>query len=87
MEAEAALGRREAVIERYERLCRDLDEQFGLEPSRNIRLLYRRLLGQDAEEHYRHEEAKRVNGGAGVAGHREAEEAALQVRPASRSAT
>jgi DNA-binding SARP family transcriptional activator len=47
IEAEAELGRRDAVAERYERLCRDLDEQFGLEPSRDTRLLYRRLLSQD----------------------------------------
>jgi DNA-binding SARP family transcriptional activator len=49
IEAEAALGRREAVVERYERLRRDLDEGFGLEPSRGTKLLYRRLLGQDAD--------------------------------------
>jgi DNA-binding SARP family transcriptional activator/Flp pilus assembly protein protease CpaA len=48
MEAEAALGRREAVVERYERLCRELDERFGLEPSRDTKVLYRRLLSQDA---------------------------------------
>jgi DNA-binding SARP family transcriptional activator len=48
MEAEAALGRRESVVERYERLCRELGEQFGLEPSRETKLLYRRLLSQDA---------------------------------------
>jgi DNA-binding SARP family transcriptional activator len=48
IEAEAALGRRDAVAERYERLCRDLDERFGLEPSRETKLLYRRLLSQDA---------------------------------------
>jgi DNA-binding SARP family transcriptional activator len=47
MEAEAALGRREALVERYESLCRTLDEQFGLEPSRETKHLYRRLLGQD----------------------------------------
>jgi DNA-binding SARP family transcriptional activator len=50
MEAEAALGRRESVVERYERLCRELGEQFGLEPSRETKLLYRRLLSQDAPE-------------------------------------
>jgi DNA-binding SARP family transcriptional activator len=50
MEAEAALGRRESVVERYERLCRELDEQFGLEPSRETRSLYRRLLSQEADE-------------------------------------
>ncbi|MHB8643645.1 MAG: AfsR/SARP family transcriptional regulator [Gaiellaceae bacterium] len=50
MEAEATLGRREAVVERYERLCRRLDEQFGLEPSRDTRHLYRRLLSQDVRE-------------------------------------
>jgi|GEM_PF-2163673 len=47
MKAEAALGRREAVVDRYERLCRELDEQFGLEPSRELKALYRRLLSQD----------------------------------------
>lgn len=48
IEAEAALGRREAVVERYERLRRELDERFGLEPGRETKLLYRRLLSQDA---------------------------------------
>ncbi len=48
IEAEAALGRRGAVTERYEHLRRDLDERFGLEPSRETKLLYRRLLSQDA---------------------------------------
>lgn len=46
MEADAALGRREAVAERYERLRRDLDARFGLEPERETRMLYRELLGQ-----------------------------------------
>jgi DNA-binding SARP family transcriptional activator len=49
MEAEAALGRREAVVERYERLRRDLDERFGLEPSRDTKTLYRRLMSQDPD--------------------------------------
>jgi two-component SAPR family response regulator len=49
IEAEAALGRREAMLWRYERLRQDLDEGFGLEPSRGTKLLYRRLLRQDAE--------------------------------------
>jgi DNA-binding SARP family transcriptional activator len=49
MEAEAVLGRRDAVVGRYERLHQDLDERFGLEPSRVTKLLYRRLLGQDAD--------------------------------------
>lgn len=48
MEAEAALGHREAVAERYEQLCRELDERFGLEPSRDTKVIYRRLLSQDA---------------------------------------
>lgn len=50
MEAEAVLGRREAVEERYERLRGGLDERFGLEPSRETKLLYRRLLSQSAGE-------------------------------------
>ena len=48
MEAEAVLGRREAVEERYARLRGELDERFGLEPSRETKLLYRQLLRQDA---------------------------------------
>lgn len=50
MEAEAALGRRDAVAARYEDLRRELDERFGLEPSPNTKWLYRRLLGQ-AQQH------------------------------------
>jgi len=49
MEAEAALGRREAVVERYDRLRRDLDERFGLEPNRETKSLYRRLMSQDPD--------------------------------------
>ena len=47
MEADAALGRREAVVDRYERLQRELDERFGLAPSHGTKQLYRRLLSQD----------------------------------------
>ncbi|MDE3130769.1 MAG: hypothetical protein KGL16_06410, partial [Acidobacteriota bacterium] len=47
MEAEAALGHRDAIVERYQQLCRELDEQYGLAPSRESKQLYRRLLSQD----------------------------------------
>ena len=47
MEADAALGRRAAVVDRYERLRRELDERLGLEPCRETKALYRRLLSQD----------------------------------------
>jgi DNA-binding SARP family transcriptional activator len=46
MEAETALGLREAVAERYERLRELLDERLGLEPAHETRLLHRRLLAQ-----------------------------------------
>jgi DNA-binding SARP family transcriptional activator len=46
MEAESALGLREAVAERYERLGALLDERLGLEPDRETRTLYHRLLSQ-----------------------------------------
>ena len=48
MRAEAALGLREAVMARYEGLRRELDTKLGLEPERETRQLYRRLLSQDA---------------------------------------
>src|SRR5207244_161709 len=46
LEAESALGLREAVDERYERLRALLAERLGLEPDRETRSLYRSLLGQ-----------------------------------------
>jgi Bacterial transcriptional activator domain len=47
LEAEAALGLRQAVLERYEALRRLLDERLGLEPQRETRTLGRQLLGQE----------------------------------------
>jgi DNA-binding SARP family transcriptional activator len=47
MEAENALGLREAVTERYERLRSLLDERLGLQPARETRHLHRNLLAQD----------------------------------------
>jgi DNA-binding SARP family transcriptional activator len=46
MEAESALGLREAVFDRYERLRALLDERLGLEPEQETRRLHRRLLAQ-----------------------------------------
>jgi DNA-binding SARP family transcriptional activator len=46
MEAECALGLREAVFDRYERLRALLDERLGLEPEQETRRLHRRLLAQ-----------------------------------------
>jgi DNA-binding SARP family transcriptional activator len=46
MEAESALGLREAVAERYERLRALLDERLGLEPAQETRHLHRSLLAQ-----------------------------------------
>jgi DNA-binding SARP family transcriptional activator len=47
MRAESALGLRDAVVERYERLRAELEQRFGLEPEQETRVLYRRLLSQD----------------------------------------
>jgi DNA-binding SARP family transcriptional activator len=47
MQAESALGLRQAIVERYELLSRELENKLGLEPERETRLLYRRLLSQD----------------------------------------
>jgi DNA-binding SARP family transcriptional activator len=46
MEAESALGLREAVAERYERLRALLDERLGLEPAQETRRLHFQLLAQ-----------------------------------------
>jgi DNA-binding SARP family transcriptional activator len=46
LQAEYSLGLRESITRRYDELTRSLDEQLGLEPARETRLIYRRLLGQ-----------------------------------------
>jgi DNA-binding SARP family transcriptional activator len=48
MEAEARLGLRSALINRYERLAQLLEEQLGLKPHRETRQLFRRLVGQES---------------------------------------
>jgi DNA-binding SARP family transcriptional activator len=47
MEAESAIGLREAVAERYDRLRALLDDRLGLEPAKETRLLHRSLLAQN----------------------------------------
>ena len=54
MRAESVLGLRQAIADRYERLCQELDTRFGLEPEHETRLLYRRLLSQEGQETLRH---------------------------------
>lgn len=44
--AEHSLGLRESITRRHDELTRSLDEQLGLEPARETRLVYRQLLGQ-----------------------------------------
>jgi DNA-binding SARP family transcriptional activator len=46
-EAEAALGMRAAMDDRYLKLKRILNERLGLQPAQETRILYRRLLGQE----------------------------------------
>jgi len=47
LEADARLGQRERVTDRYEDFCRRLDDALGLEPERATRVLYRSLLAQE----------------------------------------
>ena len=47
MQAEAALGQRQAILERYQRLSRELDDLLGLRPAAETREIYHRLLGQE----------------------------------------
>jgi DNA-binding SARP family transcriptional activator len=41
-----ALGLRESITKRYDDLAHALDEQLGLQPTRETRVMYRQLLGQ-----------------------------------------
>lgn len=47
LQAEHSLGLRESITRRYDELARSLDDQLGLEPARETRLVYRQLLGQN----------------------------------------
>ena len=46
LQAEHSLGLRESITRRYDELTRSLDEQLGLEPARETKVIYRQLLGQ-----------------------------------------
>jgi DNA-binding SARP family transcriptional activator len=46
MEADGELGNRQGILDRYERLGRELDECLGLRPGREAQETYRRILGQ-----------------------------------------
>jgi DNA-binding SARP family transcriptional activator len=46
LQAEHALGMRESITKRYDELTHSLDEQLGLQPTRETRVMYRQLLGQ-----------------------------------------
>jgi len=46
LQAEHALGLRESITRRYDELARSLDEELGLEPTRETRAILRELLAQ-----------------------------------------
>jgi DNA-binding SARP family transcriptional activator len=46
LQADYALGLRESITRRYDDLTHALDEQLGLQPTRETRVMYRQLLGQ-----------------------------------------
>jgi DNA-binding SARP family transcriptional activator len=46
LQADYALGLRESITRRYDDLARSLDEQLGLQPTRETRVMYRQLLEQ-----------------------------------------
>lgn len=45
-QADYALGLRESITRRYDDLAHALDEQLGLQPTRETRVMYWQLLGQ-----------------------------------------
>jgi DNA-binding SARP family transcriptional activator len=47
MEAEGALGHRQAILTRFEQLSQQLDESLGLRPSNEVKATYHRLLSQN----------------------------------------
>jgi DNA-binding SARP family transcriptional activator len=47
LQADHALGLRESITRRYDDLAKALDQELGLQPTRETRVMYRELLGQD----------------------------------------
>jgi DNA-binding SARP family transcriptional activator len=47
MQAESALGHRQAILDRYQQLIEKLDERLGLRPAAETRDTYHRLLSQE----------------------------------------
>lgn len=47
LQADQALGLRSALTKRYDALAHLLDEQLGLQPSHETKMMYRHLLGQN----------------------------------------
>lgn len=46
LQADHALGLRESITKRYDDLATALDQQLGLQLTRETRVMYRELLGQ-----------------------------------------
>jgi DNA-binding SARP family transcriptional activator len=46
LQADHALGLYSLITKRYDALAHLLDEQLGLQPSQDTRMMYRQLLGQ-----------------------------------------
>lgn len=46
LHADHALGLRESIVHRYDDLAKALDQELGLQPTRETRVMYRDLLGQ-----------------------------------------
>jgi len=46
LQADYALGLRESITRRYDDLTRALDQELGLQPTRETRMMVRQLLGQ-----------------------------------------
>jgi DNA-binding SARP family transcriptional activator len=64
--AEGALGHRQAVIDRYQRLTQHLDEQLGLRPGADVRAAYRRLLGPGPDPAGSIAPGSQAQGGPGI---------------------
>lgn len=47
LQVDHALGLRSTLTKRYYALAHILDEQLGLQPSHETRIMYRQLLGQN----------------------------------------
>jgi len=78
LQADYALGLRDSITRRYDDLAHALDEQLGLQPTRETRVMYPQLLGAVSTDGWRWESCRRPDGHSGMRASRPRSKSAMR---------